>query len=121
MEYVMVRAASIGNLGSKGMCILWSGVWVIRALPSEIQRIIAVYVIPPDHTFKDPTAALIGDCAVHWTPDAIIFATPDRIFLISSDDLQHVTQSVRRYWMRHRKLFYHICERCDPLSDLPCE
>ena len=101
------------NLGSRKA-------WVLRVFPDEIQRVIAAYAKRPDRTRGSPTAALIGDCAAFYTPDALIFGTPDHVFLISEDDFRHVTQPVRRYWMRHRRMLYHLCERCDPLSDDSC-
>ena len=83
-------------------------VWLLRAVPIEIQRRIAAYARLSDRERRSPLATIARDIVYAEIEEGVvILARNDRrghVFFISERNLTHIPQLVRHYWTRFLRL-----------------
>ena len=73
-------------------------VWLLRAVPVNIQRRIAAYARVPDRKRRSPTAAIASDIIYTEVEEGAVILTKEHVFFVSKQDLTHIPQIVRQYW-----------------------
>ena len=79
-------------------------VWMLRGLPEEIQRRIAVFTRIPDRDRRSRTAVIAHEILYTEVEEGAVVLTPSRVFFISERDLSHIPQTVRDYWTSFMRL-----------------
>ena len=79
-------------------------VWLLRAMPVEIQGRIAAYARVLDRERRSPLAAIARDIVYTEVEEGAVILSPEHVFFVSERDLSDIPQIVRSYWTSFLRL-----------------